>query len=538
MFMCASFGALAAWVSVGASAMSGIEDPPGFLMRQLLKGLILAAIAVLSVLLFIQIYPRGLLDRNVSPTAKVSLHTLLPLLLLLSVAAIVAFPNIGRYPGMTPDEMHHLTIARNLAEFGRYASGNPAKGFHDFDTYDSVGPPVIAPAAAAFLLARPNIEAGRSVIATYFLAYCAAVFFLFLPAFGRQAAAGAVALTFIGFGTIYLARSLYGEIPAFFYFVSGLLAWRASIRGLYSWPFAIVAGVCLGLAILTKTFLVISACAFLGVIVYDRVSHGKIGAPSIFGPAVGVVGTMALWWLIQNTAGHDVGKAGANTILLYRSNLLFGLESVDRPVLWLLTRPITWIFGAASMILVIPHIFRDKYDPALAVFFIVGLLFIFWWIFFTPGQILRYTWYTGAVAAGFSGVLIASLLQRVTRSTQSWPVRAAFALLAALALWENAGHTRNELQRVYTADETGPEKAVVRYVQSLPPGIEVRTAHWPLSGIINFHTMRDTAVAETAPEVVRAGEVFIAHSKYQPDAIRGRRPSHQIGPYAVFTGDS
>ena len=47
----------------------------------------------------------------------------------------------------------------------------------------------------------------------------------------------------------------------------------------------------------------------------------------------------------------------------------------------------------------------------------MAALFGFWWIFFTPGSIPRYMWYSGAIVAAFSGPMFVGLATNMATST-------------------------------------------------------------------------------------------------------------------------
>src|SRR5690606_29512458 len=115
----------------------------------------------------------------------------------------------------------------------------------------------------------------RAIIAAFGVGLVTMIYFLFRPLYGARASALASLFSLAAFGTIYLSRSLYGEVPALAFIVLGLLAWR---RGLAEGAraFLVAAGICFGLAVLTKAFMAVALLAVVGVYVFDRTTHRRI----------------------------------------------------------------------------------------------------------------------------------------------------------------------------------------------------------------------------------------------------------------------
>ena len=210
-------------------------------------------------------------------------------------AAVLVFPRLDAWPWAAPDEIYHLTVAKNLALYGEYASGGSETGFKRFDPYDSVGAPVIVPIAAVFRCVGVSVAAGRCVIGVYLLLLSVGAFFLAWRTFGPGAAVMAVLLTPAAFSTIYLARALYGEVPALAWWVWGLLCWRRAVEKPGDIRVGLLAGLAFGLAVLCKSIFVMSAFAFVAVWFWDRMGPRRIPLSAMFFPAVGVAGCIAAW---------------------------------------------------------------------------------------------------------------------------------------------------------------------------------------------------------------------------------------------------
>ena len=63
----------------------------------------------------------------------------------------------------------------------------------------------------------------------FYFILCVAVFVWFHREFGVLAAAASVIFMTTSYGSVYLGRSLYGEIPALAYFIIGLILWGRSL---------------------------------------------------------------------------------------------------------------------------------------------------------------------------------------------------------------------------------------------------------------------------------------------------------------------
>ena len=249
--VCSAFAAAASWVVAYLYFAGSFGDSPGFGLRILVKAIAftVAAGACLWVVAKRIVPPAGP-DSTIDVVRSGSKWSFIPAALL---AALLLFSNLDRHPWPAPDELHHLIVARNLAAHGAYASGL-APDLVWFDRYDSVGAPVIGLVAGAFKLFGVGIASARGVLASFGVALTILVYFVFLPLYGARASGLASFLALAAFGTIYLSRSLYGEVPALAFVLLGLLAWR---RGLRRGGFGLLmaAGLCFGLAILTKAFI-------------------------------------------------------------------------------------------------------------------------------------------------------------------------------------------------------------------------------------------------------------------------------------------
>ncbi len=418
---------------------------------------------------------------------------LLPVLVLL---ALVALPRLGAYPWMAPDEAHHLGVARNLAVFGVYGSGLPETGFVWFDNYDSVGAPVIVPVAGAMALVGADpvtsrtVAAGRVVMGLYFGFLCVGMYLLIAPVAGVGAAlAGLVAMLAMP-GSVYLARTLYGEAPALAWLAAGLVVWR--------WPGRIVpglvAGACFGLAVLCKSIVVLAGFAFLGVLCFEVALGRRVRWLEWLTPAIGGVAIIAAWWAVQVLLRHDVTGAAGGTLAEYQHNLMFGVRCLARTIPALFREPFTWLVALAGLTAATATFSERRYDRSLAALFMIAVFYLYWWLFFTPGHIPRYFWFSQSVGGLFAGVAVWKAWCAIGRVGIVKQI--LLGVLVVLVAAPLGVRFVGVIGTVWTADEMGADYEVASEVRDLPQSAIVRTVDKPLEWTLNLLARRQVEVVE------------------------------------------
>lgn len=409
----------------------------------------------------------------------------------LVVPTLLAFPNLRVYPWAAPDEVHHLNVAANLALHGRYASGSPQAGFRDFDPFDSVGPPVIVPVAAAVWIGGVDPGAARLPMAMFHLLLCVAAFRLLRAGHGRAAALLAPLLITGAFGSIYLARTLYGETPAFAFFLLALLAWpRAHAPGSRAAAWGLATGALLGVAILCKSILALSAFAFLAVAWWDLCGPRRIPLRSHLFVAAGVAAPLILWGVAQRWAGGDPAAGGEATLGLYAHYLLFGISPAPGNLAHFTAHPAANAAAALWLLAPLPALMQRDYDPVRLVLAMTAIFFLYWWIFFTPGQLPRYLWFSHAAAA----LLGAGWIAGTARALRQRGHRLAPALLLATML-PGAHWTLGQAREVFGNDEMRHDLALAGHVAALPADLDIATDFYPLRGTLRVFAGREVDLA-------------------------------------------
>jgi len=531
---CSLFGLAASLVVAGLFYATGPSPDSALISRFLAKAGAFAVIAAGAlVLAYRRRDPRLPLEELPLESRKSSI-----LLITLLVISATIFPRLGAYPWAAPDEVHHLVVARNLATLGTYASGHPDYQLREFDTYDSVGPPVILPVALAFRVFGVAVATARSVMAMYFLLLCLAMIALLKPHLECDGIALSALFMTASFGSVYLGRTLYGEVPALFFLVAGLLAWRRALRLQARLGWGVVAGVAFGLAVLCKSILVLSAFAFLGALLYDLLTFRRIRLRHVFSPAAGLVLVFGVWWAVQTLSQHNVADSAGGTLGIYKHNLMFGLRSAPTALAKCMHDPLSTILLILAMAAAVTNAFRRHYDPALTVLWFLAVFYTWWWVFFTPGVMPRYLWFSIAIAA----VLVPWMFDGIIKAIKKTPSRPGILITAASVL-AMAGmvmvsiaaglNGARESANAWTADEMRDEYALAEWLAAMPDDTAI-AATWPVSGTLNFLANKPARVLESVPDPIPANQVCIIDTMTRPDMLGKRQPDLQFGRYAVL----
>ena len=546
VFSCSLFGFAASVVVAGLFYLTGPSPDSAMMPGFLIKAGAFAVVAGASFFAARHAAKSGsrFLRAESGPVLAAGSRQWLYVIPALMVAAALVFPRLGSYPWAAPDETHHLAVARNLATLGAYASGHAGGQLVPFDTYDSVGPPVLLPVAAVFRLFGVGLVAARAVMGVYFLLLCAGLYALLTPLLKGAKAALAVVFVIFSFGSVYLARTLYGEVPALAWMVLGLLAWRSALGKTYGVGWGLAAGIAFGLAVLCKSILLLSAFAFLAALVYDRLTFRRICAAHVIAPAAGLVLTLGVWWAVQTFSRHEVAVAAGGMLGIYKHNLMLGVRSAPRNLLQVLLHPLQTIPLMCFMLLCTNCLFRRRYDPPLIVLHFLAIFYAVWWVFFTPGTMPRYLWFSATIATISAAPYIAGLAKflwapvRPVHWRRGYYMRAISILvafgLAAAACLPPALRLVREARVVYALDEMHDDYAVSAWAAELPPDVAI-AATWPVSGTLNFLANKPARVLETLADPILPKEVYIIDTMTRPEMLGKRQPDLRFGRYAVLT---
>jgi hypothetical protein len=417
---------------------------------------------------------------------KISVRAFGVLLLLLCVVGAFLCIKIGDYPWAAPDEVHHLNVAKNLASQGSYASGHPNSGLRYFDSFDSVGPTVIVPLALAFKGMGVSLLVGRLVIVFFFIALCLAAFQFNRARHDVWTGIATVALLFGAFSSIYLGRTVYGEVPAFLYLLLGLLAWQQALSPSAPGRWGIAAGVLVASAVLAKTIVILVAFSFLGAWAYDRATFRTIRWRHVLLPVVGGSLVVLSWGLFQRLHGPADDVSGG-VLDIYQHYLLFGTGSLVSAISnSVVLNPVAHAAWAVVTVVSLPIVFRHRYSASGLVLYLYAIFMLYWWYFFTPGQIPRYLWNAHAILSLFAAPWLIRCVRLAVESRLSRRARIAFCCAAVLLAAPGLRWIQLMAVEIATKEEMVVEYATIDQITGLPPECRVVSTDGRLPGLLNF----------------------------------------------------
>jgi 4-amino-4-deoxy-L-arabinose transferase-like glycosyltransferase len=179
-----------------------------------------------------------------------------PYLLLCVISLPLLVWRLDTYPALWFDEGYKANAARTLAErevYGTYTS----EGYLPFDPGISSGPADIMPIALSFKLFGTGIIQARLVIVLYALLALGCFYAIASKLYGARAAWFSTLLLLTapsiqGVGFVLMGRQVLGEMPSLALLLLGWWCWWQSWDK-PSWTWSMVAGIALGLGLLSKT---------------------------------------------------------------------------------------------------------------------------------------------------------------------------------------------------------------------------------------------------------------------------------------------
>lgn len=465
-------------------ALDFIQSPGGLVLRTLLFG----TMACAAVLLLFRIPWRG--DDTPVAEAVPATHSRPWWMAGALIAVILAIfvSRLGAYPFAAPDEVHHLVVAKNLAVHGAYASGHPASGLKYFDSFDSVGPVVLGPIALIFTVTGPSLVAARFVMVLFFAGLCAALFGFAHRRFGPVSGLVTIVLLLGTYSSIYLGRTLYGEVPALMFLVLSMVAWgcalEASGRAAIAW--GLLAGLLAGCTLLAKTIFILAAFSALGAWLYDRATRRTVRAVHVIAPVAGALVPLGLWSLFQALHAPESSEEGG-VFAIYQHYLLFGVEGFPQAFAnGMMRHPLAHLGWLVVVLGTVPVLFRQRHDLPALVLYLYALFTIYWWLFFTPGQLHRYLWCAYGILAIFTAPWVCWAVRRLVDRPVDWPRRAAALVLCVVLVASGLRWGALQLRELALREEMSSEHALADAVGGLPVAARIATDIGRAPGVLNF----------------------------------------------------
>lgn len=530
LLTCAGFSAVGSLVLIVRLGVNGFSED-GLLFGLALKAVLFWVIVCAAVIWAVKSPKSALVaskgtGESSGPAPRI-LTVGVFLLVLLS-----AYPLLHKYPWTAPDELYHLVVARNLGVHHAYASGNPVVGFNYFDHYDSVGVTVLAPIALAFKAVSVSISTARFIIATTFVLLALGVFTFVRRHWGARSACVSVVMLTLSSGSVYLGRSLYGEVPALMFFVWCMVCWDRTLQGNRTNVWGFATGLLWGCAVLAKSFMLLSAFPILAVWGLDRLTHMNISLKGVLLPAAGAIFVLGFWTGI--TTYYSYLKTGdVSMIVYYRHYLMFGLEAAGHGFSWFAQQPVYSAGMLFSVVWLLSRGIVQSPSPAVWVLFMTAVLYLFWWLFYTPATLSRYLWYTYAIAGMFMGPALIEVVSRLRKPDSPSRLRVALAVVALCMLYPAGARLLKLGDLIYVQDQAGDERALAAYVESLPAETRIGTAYYPAILSMDFMTGRNLDMVDVQTESDVEYDVIIYDQYLNATTVELMDDAQRFGRYVV-----
>ncbi len=280
--------------------------------------------------------------------------------------------------------------------------------------------------------------------------------------------------------------------------------------------------------------MLVCAFAFVGVWLYDRATFRRIPHRAVLVPALALALVMVAWQAYE-ALSSPAATDRPSTLLYYRHSLIFGWEALVQPR----DRWLDWFLPVLLAVFAlshgVPRVFRERYDPPLAVLFLIAPLFAFWWLFFTPHHIYRYLWYSGVIAAMFTGPFALACFRVIARSRHAVRPRVlAAAAAVALIFFAYAPRLVEKGWYVLSNDQAAPDRALAGYVEKLPRHTRIATTYWPAERWINFTSQREVHVLFNPDAAAASHDVLIHSERVQSLPPPISAPAQRFGHYVIY----
>ncbi|HEV7489495.1 MAG TPA: glycosyltransferase family 39 protein [Rhodanobacteraceae bacterium] len=431
------------------------------------------------------------------------------------------------------DGAMNLEVARSLAEgHGYKRMYEDRSGFsHEIQSRA----PYIVPAAAVFAAFGVGVWQSQLTNALYLAALVAMIFVLVRRWTSWRWALLAVGVCMWTPGIREIAMNGYGEVPALAWWLAALLVLGGGDDKPAGRAHLLVAGVFVGMAVLTKTVLAIGLVAILPAVFMALASHWSRGKSVLLGifafgfglllPGVFyeiahffVIGDIHKWhaWVreemhaIHMQAGTADGfrdTQGIGSKMLVHLRLL--ADNLGLPF----SLAAFWLVGPVALAVVARRFFAAHARAALFSLVLFAGIYFLWWLGFTPTE---KAWYRRI----FNGVLVLEVVLVAVvaalwnlRRSESGSTRqaatlacAALTALQALLLWSNVG--ADDESDFASAESLRGDLAASQHV---PEGSEVYAVGWYSAPIYALYSGRrlDNIATRTPEQLAAASPVYL-----------------------------
>jgi len=419
----------------------------------------------------------------------------LPILLVLIVGFLCLW-NLSHYPLPWFDEGLNFQPPRNLVLHGQYALLS-SEGFRVLDPALQTGPPVTLPIAFSFRVLGIGLLQAR-LVTSLFSILCVVIYYHIAQSLYGRAVGWLAAILLLTFAAddfvsfLYLGRQVLGEIPALFFFLSGLLIWFRSwerVEGHY----LAGAGLLFGLAMVTKSqFTLLVPPTLLVVWLIGFFIFRTLRWRHLILPAMLCVGLVLIWYGLQTViVGPQQSFLDLETLRAgVRLHVLSCSLATIRHSLGVLVRTGYVVWGGLGLAYAL-WCSRQRTLAALrrlALLAFVGL----WLLWYTVASIgwARYAFVAVAVSHIFYAALLCDALAALAplrrTGTRRHQLRIAFALaLLLITGWMIASGYSVIRSVLGNRDES--YFLFARYLdETIPPSAIVESWEWELDLITDL----------------------------------------------------
>ena len=171
----------------------------------------------------------------------------------------------------------------------------------------------------------------------------------------------------------------------------------------------------------------------------------------------------------------------------------------------------TFLLLMVGYLSILPLLFLIRYDPPTIVLTLIGVQFAFWWVFFTPGQIPRYLWYTLAVGGFLAGPVLFTSLRTVLEKSHSPSIRLVSLAFVALVLTPSVSELQHVLRIMWTERPMQDEYALAEYLNDHPSETIVTTS-WMAQRSANFFANRH--LPRVSPEQIQNLDRVVVRDRF------------------------
>jgi len=433
------------------------------------------------------------------------------------------------------DGAMNLEVARSLAEGNGYR--RMYAGHSGFSHEIQTRAPYILPAAAVFRIFGVGIWQAQFVNFVHALALLAAVFFVLRRCASWRWGLFAVAVVACTPGFDQIGMNGYGEVPALAWWFAGLLVlYPREPVGSNAFGRYAGAGILIGIAIVTKTVLLIGLVAILPVFLAERARSTRSAWATIVAVTmllaaaalpilaheacrVLALGNMDAWqgWLhdeianVHMQAGTHAGFSDTPRLFAKVAKHFDVLVDYLQISPWLLA---LWLFAPFALFAFLRRgLARAASQPLLLTLGLLAFLYLIWWLGLTPtGKAWYRRIFDGIVALeAFVVVLCAQAWRWRERSAPLRRHIASAALIGLVLLQASLAWADFVTERALPSISAAALAADLDILAKLPPDARLYGVGWyssPVAALYSGRHIADLGV-ETPQRLSAAPHAFV-----------------------------